>query len=248
MKDKLNDLIPWLEKLLENLAKVNPDDNHEVERRSQLARFVPCLTSLPHIDQISYRSLEDIGTRSLTLSEKGKVTRLLDKTRDSQEMTRLVEKLSQAVPIHQVSAGDHQSRKRLTHRTGIPTTVNIQPSRPLGRDFLLPVFVSGTQRSVGQFKTSFDVLLKLHELREHVNDQRRRILRLQKSPVNNKIESVRALLDRIGKDGDAARNTDEFRRRKLLFECVCPIRREWPSTLNWSQNSRGNQGQAAASI
>ena len=32
VKDKLNDLIPWLEKLLENLAKVNPDDNHEVER------------------------------------------------------------------------------------------------------------------------------------------------------------------------------------------------------------------------
>ena len=32
VKDKLNDLIPWLEKLLENLTKVNPDDNHEVER------------------------------------------------------------------------------------------------------------------------------------------------------------------------------------------------------------------------
>ena len=41
MKDKLNDLIPWLEKLLETLAKVNPSDDHEeVERRSQLAKFV----------------------------------------------------------------------------------------------------------------------------------------------------------------------------------------------------------------
>ena len=43
MKDKLNDLIPWLEKLLETLAKVNPnDDRDEVERRSQLAKFVSC--------------------------------------------------------------------------------------------------------------------------------------------------------------------------------------------------------------
>ena len=47
MKDELNDLILWLEKLLENLAKANPDDGREeVERRSQLARFVSCLTSL----------------------------------------------------------------------------------------------------------------------------------------------------------------------------------------------------------
>ena len=51
MKDKLNDLIPWLEKLLEHLAKVSPvDDREEVERRSQLTRFVLYLTSLAHID------------------------------------------------------------------------------------------------------------------------------------------------------------------------------------------------------
>ena len=41
MKDKLGDLIPWLEKLQDTLAKVNPDnDREEVERRSQLAKFV----------------------------------------------------------------------------------------------------------------------------------------------------------------------------------------------------------------
>lgn len=49
VKDELNDLVLWLEKLLENLAKANPDDGcEEVERRSQLARFVSCLTSLAH--------------------------------------------------------------------------------------------------------------------------------------------------------------------------------------------------------
>ena len=31
MKDKVNDLIPWLEKFLESLVKVNPDDNRGEE-------------------------------------------------------------------------------------------------------------------------------------------------------------------------------------------------------------------------
>jgi hypothetical protein len=48
VKDKLNDLIPWLEKLLATLAKVNPnDDPEEVERRSHLAKCVPRLFLIP---------------------------------------------------------------------------------------------------------------------------------------------------------------------------------------------------------
>ena len=40
MKDKLDDLIPWLDKLVVTFAKVNPNDDHdEVERRSELAKF-----------------------------------------------------------------------------------------------------------------------------------------------------------------------------------------------------------------
>lgn len=42
VKDKLDDLIPWLEKLLVTLAKVNPDDDDdrdEAGRRSELAKF-----------------------------------------------------------------------------------------------------------------------------------------------------------------------------------------------------------------
>ena len=49
VKDKLNDLIPWLKKLQQCLAKVNPDDDpEEVERRSQLARFASYLGFLSH--------------------------------------------------------------------------------------------------------------------------------------------------------------------------------------------------------
>jgi len=41
IKDKLEDLIPWLTKLLGSLAEVDPnEDQQEVERRTQLARLV----------------------------------------------------------------------------------------------------------------------------------------------------------------------------------------------------------------
>lgn len=41
MKDKLDELAPWLDKLVVALVKVNPnDDPEEVERRSQLKKFV----------------------------------------------------------------------------------------------------------------------------------------------------------------------------------------------------------------
>ena len=137
MKDKLNDLIPWLEKLLVTLAKVNPnDDGEEVERRSQLAKFVSRPEFLVHPKLILYdRSLEDIGARALALSEKGKVARVLDKTQDSGEVITLVEKLKQAILIYQVSAGGPQSWKLLKRGTDVTTTVNIQPGRPIDRKF-----------------------------------------------------------------------------------------------------------------
>jgi hypothetical protein len=104
VKDKLNDLIPWLEKLQESLAKVNPDnDREEVERRSQLAKFVSHLAPLFRRRITLYRSLEDIGTRSLALAGKGKLARALDKAQDSQEIIKLVEELRQAILIYQVS-------------------------------------------------------------------------------------------------------------------------------------------------
>ena len=107
MKDKLDDLIPWLKKLLDTLAKVNPDDDREeVERRSQLTKCVSCPEFSSTKNRLPRdRSLEDIGKRSLVLSEKGKVARVLDKSRDLQEVIGLVEKLRQAILVYQVGVG-----------------------------------------------------------------------------------------------------------------------------------------------
>ena len=152
MKDKLNDLIPWLKKLLQSLAKVNPDDDpEEVERRSQLTRFVlqPALARPVHPELTIYRSFNDIGTRSLALSEKGKVARVLDKAQDLQEVVGLVEKLRQAILIYQVGVGNCQSQRSLTRGAGIAATIDIQSSRPAEREFPLPVFSLEAHWAVG---------------------------------------------------------------------------------------------------
>ena len=59
----------------------------------------------------------------------------------------------------------------------------------------------------------------------------RRITPPQKSPASKKIESVRARLDRLGAEGDAARDAGEFKRRKSLFECV-PYPPQTASSVN----------------
>jgi len=236
VKDKLGDLIPWLEKLLQSLAKVNPDDNpEEVERRSQLARFISRLTYLAHIRLTLCRSLEDIGKRSLTLSEKSKVARVLDKTQDLQEVISLVEKLRQAVLIYQVSVRHRQNRRSFTRGTGVATTVDIQPGRAFDRESLIPVSDLKTQRSGCRFKASFDVLLKLHQVRQHAHETPYLVTHFQPLPVKAKIESVRARLDRLGVGGGAtsSRNANEFNRRKSLFECVLDTHRR-QTMLTWS--------------
>ena len=138
VKDKLDDLIPWVKKLLVSLAKVNPnDDCDEVERRSELAKFVSRLRSLAHSKLIYHdRSLEDIGTRSLALSEKGKVARILDKAQDTGEVVKLIEQLRRAILIYQVTIKYCQGRKSLTSGTDVTTTVIIHPGRPIDCEFL----------------------------------------------------------------------------------------------------------------
>ena len=110
------------------------------------------------------RSLEDIEKRSLALSEKGKVARVLDKTQDSGEVIKLVEELRRAILIYQVSVRHRLSRKSLTRGTGVTTTVNIQPGRPFECEFLPFIFDCEAELVAGRIKSSFDALLKLHQV------------------------------------------------------------------------------------
>jgi hypothetical protein len=138
VKDKLGDLIPWVKKLLVSLAKVDPNhDRDEVERRSELAKFVSLLGYFVHSTLIHYdRSLEDIGTRSLALSEKGKVARILDKAQDTEEVIKLIEQLRRAILIYQVTIKHCEGLQLLKCGTDVTTTVVIHSGRPINREFL----------------------------------------------------------------------------------------------------------------
>jgi len=104
---------------------------------------------LVHPQLILYdRSLEDIGTRSLALSEKGKLVRILDKAKDAQEVIGLVEKLRQAILVYQVRTRDCRCWNLLTSGTGVATTVHIQPDRPSDREFLFVVFDLKAEQTV----------------------------------------------------------------------------------------------------
>lgn len=165
VKDQLNDLVPWLQKLMVILAKVNPDDDsEEIKRRSELARFVPCLTSTAHPKPTMHSSLEDIGKRALALSDKGKVTRLIDRNRDLGKVVGLVEELRRAVLIYQVGTSHCRNRNPLISGVGDTTTIYKQPDCPFDRKFLFAIPDFRTQRMADEFKASFNAVLKLREV------------------------------------------------------------------------------------
>ena len=99
------------------------------------------------------------------LLEKGKISRALDKTQDSQEVIGLVESLRQTILIYQVRARHRRGWKTLTLGTGVTTTVDIQQSRPFDREPLLPVAGVEAEWLLDRFKASFDALLGLHQVR-----------------------------------------------------------------------------------
>ena len=64
---------------------------------------------------ILYRSLEAIQQQSQELQRKGRITRILDKTQDSQKVAKIVEDLRQATIIYQVGAShSHDNHAMLT--------------------------------------------------------------------------------------------------------------------------------------
>jgi len=189
------------------------------------------------------RSLEDIGARSLALLEKGKVARAFDKTQDAQEVIGLVESLRQAILIYQVSVRRHQSRKTLTLGTGVTTTVNIQPGRPFDREPLLPFSVHRLRDLMigwsiqGILRYTFGTASG----KTAVCDLQRRVTRFQTPSGKNKIEAVRARLDRLGAEWCTVMNGDEFRRRRNLFGCALFIHCEILHFNAFSELSRGSR-------
>ena len=57
---------------------------------------------------------------------------------------------------------------RLTGVIDVATAVNIQPGRPIDREYMSLIPDFETKPVAGRFKSSFDILLKLHQVKQRV--------------------------------------------------------------------------------
>jgi hypothetical protein len=74
----------------------------------------------------------------VALLEKGKLARVLDKGRDSEEVIKLVEKLRQAILVYQVGAKLCRKLESFTCGEGIAAAINIQQSNQIDGKPLRP--------------------------------------------------------------------------------------------------------------
>ena len=103
VRDKIEDLIPLLAKLKQNVTATAADaDGGENRRRSELSRYALQLFTIHVYANVRRSTLEEIEKRSQALLEKGVLARFMDKENDSKEVARLVERLREAIALYQV--------------------------------------------------------------------------------------------------------------------------------------------------
>ena len=165
MKEKVDDLLPLLEWFKQNVAVTQADgDQAENQRRSDFSRYVNrSLTILAVVDDL-LRALEEIEKRSRVLLDKGNAARFVDKGEDSAEVTRLIERLREVITHYQVSenrfvtSSSAHTRGKISQQQAIYDRIaNLTVRAPL---FSLYV----TLMNGSPIKSSFDTLLKLHEV------------------------------------------------------------------------------------
>ena len=104
MKEKVEELIPWLERFRQHIAMTTDGrDQAEERRRSELSRCVRRSLIIPTLVNGILSTLEEIEKRSRVLLEKGTGVRFLDKGEDSKEVAGLIERLREAITQYQVS-------------------------------------------------------------------------------------------------------------------------------------------------
>ena len=104
VREKIEDLIPTLERLKQDTTVTTADGDHaEKQRRSELSRYAcRSLTSPTPVNGL-LSTLEEIRRRSRALLEKSIATRFVEKGEDSKEVARLIERLREAITRYQVS-------------------------------------------------------------------------------------------------------------------------------------------------
>lgn len=103
VKEKLEDLIPQLERFKQNITTTTVDgDPEETNRRKGLATCVPRLIAVvtPPDDHCStFKQVEELSKKLLA---KNAIARFVDKGKDSGLVVKLIERFREAIVCYQV--------------------------------------------------------------------------------------------------------------------------------------------------
>jgi hypothetical protein len=168
VREKIEDLIPHLNRFKKNAnAAVGDGDQPEKQRRSELFGYGHQLSIMPTLINGLCSALEGIEKRSREMLAKGPAVRFMDKAADSGEVARLVERLREAITHYQVS-GNQFVTSSFTHAGGQIS----QQQAIYDKITTLTVRILHLSQSVARMansfiKSSFDMLLKLHEVPQY---------------------------------------------------------------------------------
>ena len=167
MEEKVKDLIPLLERFKQTIAATKANgDQAENQRNSEFSRYARrSLTTLVLIDLL-LSVLEEIEKRSRALLEKGAAARFVDKGGDSVEVTRLIDRLREAITHYQVSESRlfPSSTAHAEGQISQQQAIYDQITNLTVRTHLFSLSVA--LMNCSPIKSSFDTLLKLHEVTE----------------------------------------------------------------------------------
>ena len=112
MKEKVEELIPQLERFKQNITTpIVEGDPEESDRRSGLAGYVPQLATAVITTNHNSSTFKHIEELSYKLLEKGAIPRFVDKGEDAKVVTKLIDQLREALNCYQVS--DHHPSARV---------------------------------------------------------------------------------------------------------------------------------------
>ena len=156
----------------------------------------------PTLIQSPRSALKEIEKQSLELLEKGTVAWFVDKAGDSENVAGLIERLREAITHYQVSQNCFValSRTHTGEQVSQQQAIYNQISNLTVRMSLSSTVTLTIDSSI---KSSFDVLLNLHEVCNTTSSPRYRLTLGQSSPsAKNKLDSIMVRLDRLCSEED----------------------------------------------
>ena len=131
VREKIENLVPQLDRFKQSITTAADDkDPEETTRRRRLIRCVHWSIAVVITSNCRSSTFKEIEHFSKKLLAKSLIARLADKGEDSKVVTRLIERLREAIFCYQVGDGFPQCQVSLIGGAGIATASNLPPNHP----------------------------------------------------------------------------------------------------------------------